>query len=745
LSRVAVVSLCVLCVGGAAGCSSSTAAKSGAPRALDVVSGSNQTGVVGTPLPNPLVVKVVDAAGNAVSGQIVNWVVTGGAGGSLYVATGTTDNAGEAQNVFTLGTQSGVDTVQARAVSSSTGSPQLLGVFTATATPGPAASIAVSAGSQQSAPLGATLPESLVVLVVDRYQNPVSGATVTWTPAANDGVATPPTSATTASGIAKSRWTLGQVFGANSLVASVSGVPTGASFTASASSGPPAMMTKIAGDTQTTVGFSRLPVAPSVRVTDAHGNVTPGTTVTFSIASGGGQIAGGTVTTDANGVATGGTWTVGLGANSLTAHAGTAQATFTASGVALSASAIAVGQAACVVTQTGAPACWGFGINFATGFITESTRAFGGELLPGLVPNAPSLSSIVAGTATTCGVTAAGTGYCWGAQIPVVNICPQRQCEGAANAPQQPPTAVPGGMSLAQIVLGGQVVNYFGPLSEFACLLTTSGAAYCYGQNAVGQLGDGMPTAADTVSTTPVAVTGGHVFAELAAGAFFACGIESGGAVYCWGADSVGQLGDGGATTQPSPVQVGGGLIAKSMVAGAHHACALNASGSAYCWGANTGGQLGDGTMTNHSTPVAVSGGLTFATLAAGGDVTCGITTQSAAYCWGNPGSQDAPPVYYATTGSLGDGTSQSRAVPTAVSGGLSFHAIATSGTTTCGLTAQGFALCWGQGNWGMLGDGAIGFLAQYVVTPGAVAPVGFTPPTASRVRPLRGPALRRR
>jgi hypothetical protein len=753
VSRAAFSVLAVVVGLGVSGCSTSSTAAKPVPKALEVVSGSSQSGVVGTQLANPLVVKLTDAGGNPVSGQVVNWVVTAGHG-SVFAPTTVTDSAGEARQLWTLGTSTqGSQSVEARAVNSATGAPQLFGTFTATALAGPPASIAVSAGNQQHAGLGTALPESLAVLVADQYQNPVPNATVTWTPATNDGAANPPTSTTNASGLATTRWKLGQSFGSNALVATVSGVATGAAFTAMASAGVPASITKIVGDTQTTTGFEPLPVTPSVQVKDAHGNVTPAVTVAFAIASGGGHIDSATATTDTNGIATAGVWTVGIGANSLNATAGNASANFTATGLALSGTAIAVDDAACVLTQTGAPACWGNPNRFATGFLPANfvlSEGAAADSLPELVPGAPLLHSIAAGSATTCGVTPGNAGYCWGGDIPFA-ICSPLQCichgtaycNGARGLVTESPTIVPGGLSLAQIVAGSELLeqDYNGSLDGFACALTTAGAAYCYGQNNTGQLGDGMPTPADTVSTTPVAVTGSHVFATLAAGAAFACGVETGGAVYCWGADDAGQLGDGGAVQQPSPVRVGGGLLAKSVVAGRRHACALAPSGTAYCWGANNGGQLGDGTTTSHSTPVAVSGGFVFSVLAAGRDMTCGITTQGAAYCWGDPNA--AGTNITNVLGSVGDGTNQSRAVPTAVSGGLTFSAISTSGYTTCGLTTGNSAVCWGNGQWGMLGNGAVD-VHWYTTTPVAVAPLGFTPPLASRVRTLaKAPTIR--
>ena len=148
-----------------------------------------------------------------------------------------------------------------------------------------------------------------------------------------------------------------------------------------------------------------------------------------------------------------------------------------------------------------------------------------------------------------------------------------------------------------------------------ACGITTSGAAYCWGDNGAGALGNGS-----TVGTSaPVAVMGGLSFVDVSvAGGDFGshtCAITTGAAAYCWGFNGNGELGNGSTISSPTPVPVAGGLSLLTVSASDDHNCAVTTSGAAYCWGSNFHGELGNGTTTASSTPVAVVGDLTFATV----------------------------------------------------------------------------------------------------------------------------------
>jgi alpha-tubulin suppressor-like RCC1 family protein len=184
----------------------------------------------------------------------------------------------------------------------------------------------------------------------------------------------------------------------------------------------------------------------------------------------------------------------------------------------------------------------------------------------------------------------------------------------------------------------------------------TPGAAYCWGDDGFGQLGNGAPKS-DT--NQPSAVIGGLTFALVAPSQVHACALTTTGAAYCWGSNLNGRLGQDTLTTTESltPIAVTGGLTFNYLVSGESFSCGLTAGGALYCWGLNDSGQLGTGSPDNATTPTPVSGGLSFAAISAGRNHVCGVTTGGQAYCWGGN-----------ALGQLGDGTVFDRDTPTPVS-----------------------------------------------------------------------------
>lgn len=284
------------------------------------------------------------------------------------------------------------------------------------------------------------------------------------------------------------------------------------------------------------------------------------------------------------------------------------------SGFTLALRSIAAGDShACGVGADSIAYCWG---GDWYGQLGDSLSDVAG---PYPVPTAGTqrFSLIEAGDFHTCGLTAAGAAWCWG-----LNIWGQ----AAAPAPtiQRYPIPVPsGGIAFAGIT-GGQY---------HTCALDTAGAASCWGMNMMGQLGDSVIDV--DVHASPVPVRGGLAFGEITAGGYHTCGLTTTGAAYCWGANAEGQLGTGDTATRSYPVPVGGNKTFASVDAGGWHTCALDSSGAAFCWGLNHDGQLGTGDTASSTQPVPVVGGLVFTSLTVGSYHSCGLIATGAAYCWG--------------------------------------------------------------------------------------------------------------
>jgi len=285
-------------------------------------------------------------------------------------------------------------------------------------------------------------------------------------------------------------------------------------------------------------------------------------------------------------------------------------------------------------------------------------------------------AAVTAGGNHSCGLTAAGAPYCWG-------VNSEGELGNGSTTNSSTPAAVSGGLTFAAV--------HAGPGSAHSCGVTTASAAYCWGYNGYGQLGNGSTSN----STVPVAVAGGLAFAVVSGGFGHSCGVTGAGAAYCWGWNFAGQLGNGSTTNSSTPVAVTGGLTFLSVSAGEYHSCGLTAAGAGYCWGDNTSGQLGNGSTTSRSAPAAVAGGLTFVAVNAGGAHSCGLTAAGVAYCWGAN-----------SFGELGNGANTIDSTPVAVAGGLTFAAVRGGNDHTCGLSTAGAAYCWGDNADGELGNG---------------------------------------
>ena len=227
-----------------------------------------------------------------------------------------------------------------------------------------------------------------------------------------------------------------------------------------------------------------------------------------------------------------------------------------------------------------------------------------------------------------------------------------------------------------------------------ACALILGGTVRCWGENDHGQLGDGTQ---GNIRLTPVAVSGLADVTAIDAGIDYTCAVLTNGTAKCWGYNEWGAVGDGTqGTDRLTPVTVTGLSSIVSISAGGGHTCALIAGGTVKCWGLGVYGQVGDGTGLNRSSPVTVTGLSGVASVSAGGFHTCAALTNGTAMCWGDNDQ-----------GNLGDGTiGGEQYAPVAVTGLTGAASVSLGPLHACALLTNGTAKCWGNNDYGELGDG---------------------------------------
>lgn len=334
---------------------------------------------------------------------------------------------------------------------------------------------------------------------------------------------------------------------------------------------------------------------------------------------------------------------------------------------------------ACALFANGAAWCWGQGSNgkLGNGLNTDSST-------PVAVSGGYRYLSLSSGEAHTCGVTNTGAAYCWGTDA-----------EGRLG------TGATGNRSAPTIVTGGHLFRSLATGRTHSCGIVTDFSGYCWGDNTNTKLGCGP---ACPTTSTPTAVSGGYKFIQISAGDEHSCGVTSAGAIYCWGDNASGQLGNGGGADSNVPVFVSSSEKFINVSAGAQHSCAVSSGGGAYCWGANGSGQLGDGTNTPSGLPVFISTGFAFSQVSAANLHTCGLRSDGAAYCWGDN-----------TNGELGNGNTSPQNQPVAVTGSHRFMTLFSglNDNASCGMTSDSTAYCWGSGNNGKRGDGTTGSVSN--------------------------------
>lgn len=646
---------------------------------LAIVDGDGQTAPPTALLPQPLAVRAADAFGNPLAGVTVTWAVTGG-GGSVAPPSSQTDASGVAQAAWTLGATQGEQTARASAPGTAPGT------FSATAEVGPVDSIVVTPATVNFVSIGAAA--QLTARAIDAYGNTVSGTLITWTsvPGAVASVDAVGRVTSTANGTAQIRASGGGKIGTAAVT--VAQVPRSI-----------AVAGTVRVNETDTVHFT-------ATVRDAAGALIPGPEVTWSTGNpavatvsptgvvtgtgGGTAVISATAGTAsrtrsitvrgayyADSIAVGAYHTCGVEADGTTSCWGfnrTRQLTSTEalvkwpkeidgqSFVAITTGSGTSGQPVsytCGLQSDGDALCWGSHESGQLGYDDgprtwdpNSGNCNGSPVeaaYPVICAATPTQTAgggwrqVDAGANHTCAVTTGGVAFCWG-----------RSTVGQLGSA----AATESCYDLKDSSIG-----------SFACILT------------------------------PVPVSGALTWRQVSAGDDFTCALTDAGAAYCWGLNNVGQLGNGTTANATAPTAVSGGPY-RWVSAGRTHACAVTTGGTLRCWGSNNRGRLGDGSTANSMVPVTVAApgdGSTWASVEAGDPHTCAVTTTGRAFCWGGNAN-----------GALGDGTTTDRVVPTAVATTRTFTAVGTGLDFTCGRSSNGIVFCWGNGNGGKVGNGSV-------------------------------------
>lgn len=334
---------------------------------------------------------------------------------------------------------------------------------------------------------------------------------------------------------------------------------------------------------------------------------------------------------------------------------------------------------------------------------------------------APQSTAVSSNGAEQCVLAVDQTAYCWGGngsgQLGVGDLISRAT-----------PTKVAGGLQFASLSVG----------RDYVCALTTGGSAYCWGNGATGQLGTGNTNS----SSVPVAVAGRLTFSQLDAGSGTTCGVTISGQAYCWGRNDLGQLGSqqvtGGHIPDLSalPVAVDGAGSTSLIVTKGPKTCLLNVAGNAYCFGNNTVYELGVGPSGAQTldrcyggkpcslTPRPVATTAVFISLAASQFATCGLTMSKQTLCWGMDfeylfGSQPGVVPDCQVSGALYPCTS----IP--LPGAAGFISLTATTANQCGFKDDGVAYCWGGNGSGQ--RGWLGSAPDPVPHPFSIAP-GATP-----------------
>ena len=245
----------------------------------------------------------------------------------------------------------------------------------------------------------------------------------------------------------------------------------------------------------------------------------------------------------------------------------------------------------CAVTDAGVAYCWG-----SNSLGQLGTAAVSQSSTPVAVSGSHTFNYVRAGYNHSCGLDLAGAAWCWGAnnrgQI-------GNNAGGVTDTDNVTvPTAVAGGNVFTDIDIGG----------THNCGIV-GGRVYCWGWNGMGQVGanGGTTCVGQPCFKTPARIQGGRRYSAVTAGTAHSCGIDTSGAAYCWGFNGSGQLGDGTTINRADDTKQAGAIQFKMLRAGGSFTCGVSIANVGYCWGSNNTGKLGLGDTVNRLSPTQLT------------------------------------------------------------------------------------------------------------------------------------------
>ncbi len=346
-------------------------------------------------------------------------------------------------------------------------------------------------------------------------------------------------------------------------------------------------------------------------------------------------------------------------------------------------------------------AAWGWGFNiygqlgYGSAVDTHPTHVAVNSPMDGAV------SAVGAGFYHSLGLTSSGAVYAWGRGD-------SGELGNGANSHSSSPVAVNTLTSNVTAISAG---------GNFS-LAIQNGNAFSWGANGSGQLGNGN----NTNSNTPIQILTGDVTAisaggDATEGPEFALAVQNG-AAYAWGKNANGQLGDGTNTDSNTPVAVSSltsGVTAVS--AGGYHSLAIK-NGAVYAWGYNGQGELGNGTFTSSNTPVAASVLTSGVTDISAGSYHSLAIMNGDVYSWGYDASGQL--------GNGAGGSSVNTPTMVLQVVGVPFVRVVASKGSSFALSSDGSIWSWGLNNYYGEAGFESGSPAQYDTPQHLLPPTGY-------------------